>query len=95
MFYNRQIIELEHQKEVKILQNQVTTRNQIIKVQDELIVLLKNLQEDKQDTINAYRRQIVENQNNFDSILEILNSSESDSKKILKISIAMKAVNKY
>ncbi len=95
MFYNRQIIELEHQKEVKILQNQVTTRNQIIKVQDELIVLLKNLQEDKQDTINAYRRQIVENQNNLDSILEILDSSESDSKKISRISIVMKQINKY
>ena len=95
MFYNRQIIELEHQKEVKILQNQVTTRNQIIKVQDELITLLKNVQEDKQDTINAYRRQIVENQNNLDSILEILDSSESDSKKISRISIVMKQINKY
>ncbi len=95
MFYNRQIRELEHQKEVKILENQVTTRNQIIKAQDELITLLKNVQEDKQDTINAYRRQIVENQNNLDSILEILDSSESDSKKISRISIVMKQINKY
>lgn len=95
MFYNRQIRELEHQKEVKILENQVTTRNQIIKAQDELITLLKNVQEDRQDTINAYRRQIVENQNNLDSILEILDSSESDSKKISRISIVMKQINKY
>lgn len=95
MFYKRQIRELEHQKEIKIMENKLSTRNQIIKSQDELIILLKDVQNDMSNAISAYRRDIVQYQNNFDEISNILNSFESDSKKICKIETLLNQIKKY
>ena len=95
MFYNKKIQELEHQKEIKIMENKLSTRNQIIKSQDELIILLKDVQNDMSNAISAYRRDIVQYQNNFDEISNILNSFESDSKKICKIETLLNQIKKY